>query len=91
MASPVAGDGWVAVGDAASTIDPLSSQGILYAMTSGLAAANALLDANPAEALKRYASALADRFHKDLTTRAHFCRRERRWSDRPFWQRRSLR
>jgi flavin-dependent dehydrogenase len=90
MATSVAGDGWVAVGDAASTIDPLSSQGILYAMTSGLAAAEALLGANPAEALKKYASALAVRFHNDLATRAHFCRRECRWFDRPFWRRRTL-
>jgi flavin-dependent dehydrogenase len=89
IANPIVGDGWVAVGDAASTIDPLSSQGILYAMTSGLEAAEALLAPGPAEGLSHYSRAITVRLGDDLATRAAFCRRERRWADSPFWQRRT--
>jgi flavin-dependent dehydrogenase len=88
ISSPIAGDGWAAVGDAASTIDPLSSRGILNAITSGLGAAEALLVPDQRTALAQYAQAITTQFGNDLTTRAALCRRERRWVDSPFWRRR---
>jgi flavin-dependent dehydrogenase len=88
ISRPIAGDGWAAVGDAASTIDPLSSRGILNAITSGLNAAAALLVPDQHTALAQYAQAITSQFRNDLTTRAHMCRRERRWVDSPFWRRR---
>jgi flavin-dependent dehydrogenase len=90
IAVPMAGDGWITVGDAASTIDPLSSQGILYAITTGLAAAEALISADRNAALKRYVRAIVARFGADIKTRARFCRRERRWPDSVFWRRRNV-
>src|SRR5947209_19913475 len=36
------GDGWLAVGDAASTFDPLSSQGIIKGLRSGICAARSI-------------------------------------------------
>jgi flavin-dependent dehydrogenase len=39
---PVTGDGWLAVGDAAVAFDPLSSQGILNALVTGLLGATAV-------------------------------------------------
>jgi flavin-dependent dehydrogenase len=88
IAVPICGDGWVAVGDAASTIDPLSSQGILYAITSGIAAAKALSAPDRRASLIQYAHAITTRFQLDLTTRADLCRHELRWPDAPFWRRR---
>ena len=88
LATPIVGDGWVAVGDAASTIDPLSSHGILYAITSGLNAAAALLAPDREAALARYAQEITAQFHDDLATRAQFYQRERRWLDSPYWHRR---
>jgi flavin-dependent dehydrogenase len=38
----VAGPGWLAVGDAALSFDPLSSQGVLFALYSGIRAAEAI-------------------------------------------------
>ena len=38
---PCIGDGWIAAGDAGVTFDPLSSQGLLHALFSGLAGAEA--------------------------------------------------
>jgi flavin-dependent dehydrogenase len=43
MLSEAAGEGWIAVGDAASAFDPVASQGLFNALSSGLVAAGALL------------------------------------------------
>ena len=40
----VAGDGWLAVGDAAGLVDPVTGEGIYYALRSADLAAKALLD-----------------------------------------------
>src|SRR5439155_12417064 len=44
LLEPCAADGWAAVGDAASTFDPLASQGIVKALADGLHAAAAIAD-----------------------------------------------
>jgi flavin-dependent dehydrogenase len=41
--SKMAGDGWIAVGDAASAFDPISSQGLFNALSSALVASGALM------------------------------------------------
>ena len=59
-----AGKGWLAVGDAASAYDPISSQGIHKALSDGLEAANAIapwLDGG-ADKLAEYGSSVANRF-----------------------------
>jgi flavin-dependent dehydrogenase len=76
----VAGNGWVAVGDAAIAFDPLSSQGIAWAFESGLLAAAALdrhLRGDQQAQFARY-----------LQERAYYYGIERRWPSSPFWQRR---
>ncbi|TDB94962.1 oxidoreductase [Micromonospora fluostatini] len=84
------GDGWIAAGDAAIAFDPLSSQGILTALYTGLAAGRAV-DRHirgERDALPGYAANLARiraayrRHHRDAY------RREQRWISRPFWHRR---
>jgi flavin-dependent dehydrogenase len=87
--SHVAGAGWLAVGDAACTLDPLSSQGIVWALASGIEAAETLLDADPDGAAERYAARVALRYRDYLHTRRMFYSRERRWPDSPFWARRT--
>jgi flavin-dependent dehydrogenase len=88
IAHPIASEGYVAVGDAACTIDPLSSQGILYALTSGLDAAEALIDSSRPQAVLRYRRGVVARFARDLRIRQRFCQLERRWPDSPFWRHR---
>ncbi|MGK4585811.1 NAD(P)/FAD-dependent oxidoreductase [Kitasatospora sp. HPMI-4] len=87
---PLAGEGWIAAGDAAIALDPLSSQGVLTALYSGLCAGRAV-DARlrgETDALDVYAARLGETFdayvhgHREI----HAC--EERWSNRPFWQRR---
>jgi 2-polyprenyl-6-methoxyphenol hydroxylase-like FAD-dependent oxidoreductase len=86
----ITGAGWLAVGDAACSFDPLSSHGVTWALESGLAAARAL-DASfrgDRRALDDYADRVEAAFHNYLQARADFYGRERRWPDSPFWRRR---
>ena len=84
------GDGWLALGDAALSFDPLSSQGISNALYTGLAGAraiNAALDGHRS-ALAHYDEHLAGIYRAYLRNRANFYGYEKRWSEQPFWQRR---
>ncbi len=87
-----AADGWLAVGDAATAFDPISAQGVLTALYTGLAGARAVhahLDGD-GSALDTYrgnvAALLAAYRRNHHAEYAH----ERRWHDRPFWRRRHL-
>jgi flavin-dependent dehydrogenase len=83
-----AGDGWLAVGDAAISLDPLSSSGITSALMGGLHAATALDGAlsGDTHALRRYGAAIDAVFDAHLKKRRQFYALERRW-DSAFWQR----
>ncbi len=88
--NPVVGAGWLAVGDATSTFDPLSSQGIYKALHSGIFASYAILDwfkGQPA-ALERYAALQNADFKQYLATWKNYCAREKRWSENRFWKHR---
>lgn len=75
------GDGWIAAGDAATSFDPLSSQGILSALYGGLKAAEAIIG----EDLDAYDAAIARVYEQFLSNRAQVYAAEQRWSGRPFW------
>jgi flavin-dependent dehydrogenase len=88
------GPGWLAVGDAASSFDPISAQGIHKALADALLAADAIavwLGRGDARALDRYAAGVASRFDDYLQNRAYLYSLERRWVDAPFWARRQVR
>jgi flavin-dependent dehydrogenase len=88
------GPGWLAVGDAAQSWDPLSGQGITNALASALAAVEVLgavgmLQADrPGGALEHYADRLRAGFRTYLRERSAQYGRETRWPDSPFWRRR---
>jgi flavin-dependent dehydrogenase len=89
----VGGDGWLAVGDAASTFDPISSQGIHKALSDGSRAGKAIashLHGNDSQ-LTEYASSIASRFQRYCYARHYFYGLEKRWPDSSFWKRRCLR
>lgn len=84
------GEGWLAVGDAAFTLDPLSSQGIFNALFTGLKGAQAIdlfLDGNT-EALVSYSAQLDAIFSAYLLNLSTYYQQETRWMRLPFWQRR---
>lgn len=83
-----AGPKWLAIGDAAMTFDPLSSQGLFHALYSGctcVASVERLLageDDGPTQV-----EALTEPIWTQyLIGAANYYGMERRWSGRPFWQ-----
>ena len=87
---PAAEEGWLAVGDAGLSLDPLSSQGLLTAAYTGLRGAEAVLTALAGEphAVRRYWNRLHSIYAAYLEHRAHYYALETRWNDREFWRRR---
>jgi flavin-dependent dehydrogenase len=85
------GPGWAAVGDAALSLDPLSSQGILNALYTGKRAGEAIHRAlsGDGSALAEYESRVAEIHRAYHHHRAAYYGDERRWEDRPFWHRRA--
>ncbi|MDQ3898275.1 MAG: NAD(P)/FAD-dependent oxidoreductase [Actinomycetota bacterium] len=81
---PAAGDGWLAVGDAAAAHDPICGLGIHWALESGIAGAEAVL----AGAIDGYRRDRHEHFDRYLATRREYYRAEARWPDAPFWRRR---
>lgn len=84
------GAGWLAVGDAAMSFDPLSSHGLTVALQSGLHAAQALLALRDgdAQALPAYAGRLAAAFDACQQQRLALYRDETRHAGHRYWQRR---
>ncbi|MEO7271955.1 MAG: FAD-dependent monooxygenase [Vicinamibacterales bacterium] len=84
------GHGWLAVGDAALSFDPLSSQGIHKALHSGLLAA-ATIEAVLRGATGRereWSLTNTESFDRYLRTRRSYYGIARRWPEAPFWRRR---
>lgn len=86
----VGGPGWAAVGDAAISLDPLSSQGILTALFTGLRAGEAADRALAGEqnAIDEYGRRVDEIDHAYSRHRDACYAAEGRWADRPFWHRR---
>src|SRR5260370_35451043 len=59
----VAGEGWFAVGDAAGLVDPITGEGLYYAIRSADLASRAILDEAQPQA---YANLLRDDFGAEL-------------------------
>jgi flavin-dependent dehydrogenase len=78
------GRAWLAVGDAAYTMDPLSGCGVVRAIESGLRAAEAIAHG----ALEAYHRETESRFAAELQARAHYYGLERRWARTAFWRNR---
>jgi flavin-dependent dehydrogenase len=83
-----AGSDWLAAGDAASRLDPLSSQGITKALRGGVFASYAIGDAlagGDGRGLRRYHRFIHAEFEGYLRARAQIYHRERRWPRSEFW------
>lgn len=84
-----AGDGWLAVGDASASFDPLSSLGIGFALHSACHAAQAiedyLADGNIA-GLHAYTEGIKRHFAQYFSTWQAYYAYEKRWLAAPFWQ-----
>ena len=86
--SRVAGDGWLAVGDAASSYDSISSAGITKALDHGIRAGKAIAEAmqgNRDVAFAEYQDKVFDDFNQYARLRYDIYRSEQRFIHRPFW------
>jgi flavin-dependent dehydrogenase len=83
----VTGEGWLAVGDAASAYDPLSSQGIHKALASAEVATWAIANGN----FEEYERTVRASFEDYLESRSTFYAAEERWPSSLFWSRRQRR
>jgi flavin-dependent dehydrogenase len=84
------GDGWVAVGDAAQSFDPLSGAGLHHALLTGRHAAQGLLEnlARTKDGLDDYAALVRSLWDRFLLQRRDCYTQETRWPKAPFWFRR---
>lgn len=83
---------FLAVGDAALAVDPISGSGVVRALRTGKEAAAAIVAAlsGRSAALAEYEQARDRECTAYLVERAQYYALERRYSDRPFWKRRTL-
>ena len=83
--------GWLAVGDACASHDPLCGWGVHRALSNGLLAGDAIAtllasgDSAPVETYRCHCREQYDRYLRGLTHRYSL---ERRWPTAPFWARR---
>lgn len=86
----VSGQAWIAVGDTASSFDPLSSQGIYKSIKSGIFAAYAILDyfKGVPTGLQKYERFINEEYESYLQTKIDYYRKEKRWVSSPFWKNR---
>jgi geranylgeranyl reductase family protein len=71
----VAGDGWLAVGDAAGLVDPITGEGLYYAIRSGDLAAQAVLQHGNEKAATHYRRLLRRDFAADLELGSRLAKR----------------
>lgn len=72
----VAGEGWVAVGDAGGLVDPITGEGLYYAVRSGdLASQVVLADQSPETNAERYRQLIERDFGHDLSYGAGLAKR----------------
>jgi flavin-dependent dehydrogenase len=85
-------DCWLAIGDAARTIDPLSGGGVARAITDGVDAADAIsiaLTRSDFGPLRAFAVQRANSFFDNLEVQREYYSRESRWQVSEFWRRRT--
>lgn len=95
IAHSAAGKRWLAAGDAALAFDPLSSQGLLNALVTGIDAGNNALamldDARADSAMREHAAMVGRVWQAYAGHHATYYGMEQRWPDAPFWRRRHAR
>jgi flavin-dependent dehydrogenase len=92
LAERVCGEDWIAIGDAACTFDPLSSQGVTQALESALAAAEAIVQSGTgrARAMNEYCRGIERTFANYLKAYTYHYGQEARWPAAEFWRRRQV-
>ncbi|HKS21259.1 MAG TPA: hypothetical protein VJZ76_00560, partial [Thermoanaerobaculia bacterium] len=82
----VTGDRWLAIGDAATALDPLSSHGLGNALFTGMRAAEAIATGDFAA----YEHDVGVVWSAYVSRRRELYAQERRWPSSPFWSKRYI-
>ncbi len=87
------GPRWVAVGDAASSFDPMALEGIAKALKTGIAGGEAILAATSGDhsLLVAYDRDRKEEYEKYRSLKVAHYGMEQRWSSEPFWSKRHTR
>lgn len=90
--SSVIGDAWLAVGDAASSYDPISSLGIYKSLLMSRFAAFAILDnlKGDSQGLRKYQLIISQDFEGYQSKKQDYYSQENRFKNESFWKRRQL-
>jgi flavin-dependent dehydrogenase len=84
----VAGENWLAIGDTASSYDPITAQGIIKSMTNAFSAAAMILKKQEGHIndFSGYTQEIDHLYAQYLEMRRYFYNLERRWPDSIFWK-----
>ena len=89
----IEGADWVAIGDAASSYDPIVAQGIYKGLSDGIDAANKVVSVFKkfqAKEQNTFSQQVKHRYQLYLQNRAHLYALEQRWPTASFWLNREL-
>lgn len=91
FAKEVIGDSWIAIGDSALSLDPISSQGMFFALYSGIRGAETIAsvmeDQNDVSNIRNaYKQKIESVFVANQNSRKHFYTSELRYTKHPYWQ-----
>lgn len=89
LTNKIAGQNWIAIGDAASTFDPLSSAGIYKALSTGRRAAQAIIQSDKTS-ISSYQQYVSESYVNYTKTKAELYAGEKRWLEHPFWKKRAI-
>lgn len=86
--SSVVGEAWMAIGDAATCFDPITSQGIIKSVTQGIRAAEIITHhATEIEsALLHFETEVKAQYKQYQESRDYFYQLEQRWPKSKFWK-----
>jgi len=84
----IVGENWMAIGDAASAYDPITSQGIIKSITQGIRAAEIITHCKNGakEALPYFEKEVLHQYEQYKEARQHFYGLEQRWPQSEFWK-----
>ena len=79
---------WLAIGDAASAYDPITSQGIIKSLIDGISAAATIAQylQHGDDSLDIFEQNVIARYQQYLEMRRYFYRLEKRWPGSEFWR-----
>ncbi|MEO1052839.1 MAG: NAD(P)/FAD-dependent oxidoreductase [Bacteroidota bacterium] len=82
------GEGWMAIGDAASTYDPITSYGIIKSISHGISSAECIANAAyDSEALfTNFENEVHQQYEHYKDMRRDFYQLEQRWPENTFWE-----